>query len=69
MKKFAGLLLLAAMAAVPALAQDKYPVQVVPVGKGPYTFPQGYKTDFSKVQIMVPKDQKAKQAKPPQMPT
>ena len=53
MKKFAGLLLLAAMSAVPALAQDKYPVQVVPVGKGPYTFPQGYKTDFSKVQIMV----------------
>jgi len=53
MKKLAGLLLLAAMASVPALAQDKYPVQVVPVGKGPYTFPQGYKTDFSKVQIMV----------------
>ena len=45
----------AILAAAPAmvLAQDKYPVQVVPVGKGPYDFPNGFRTDFSKVNIMV----------------
>ncbi len=54
MKRIAWLLLgAAALAAIPAVAQDKYPIQVVPVGKGPYTFPPGYKTDFSKVKIMV----------------
>ena len=36
-----------------AWAADQYPIQVVPVGKGPYTFPQGYRTDFNKVQILV----------------
>ena len=36
-----------------AWAADTYPIQVVPVGKGPYTFAPGYKTDFSKVKIMV----------------
>src|ERR1700749_2390834 len=36
-----------------AWAADQYPIQVVPVGKGPYSFPQGYRTDFNKVQIMV----------------
>ncbi len=30
---------------------DNYPVTVVPQGKGPYTFPDGYKTDFSKMQL------------------
>jgi cyclase len=45
----------AVLAAVPAMvwAADTYPIQVVPVGKGPYTFPPGYRTDFSKVKIMV----------------
>jgi cyclase len=36
-----------------AWAADEYPVQVVPPGKGPYTFPPGFRTDFSKVQILV----------------
>ena len=45
----------AVLAAVPAIvwAAETYPVQVVPVGKGPYNFPQGFRTDFSKVKIMV----------------
>ncbi len=45
----------ALLAAAPAIvwAAETYPVQVVPVGKGPYNFPQGYRTDFSKVKIMV----------------
>ena len=30
---------------------DNYPVTVVPQGKGPYTFPEGFRTDYSKVQI------------------
>jgi cyclase len=54
MKKFAWLLLgVAAVLPAIALAQGAYPIQVVPVGKGPYTFPKGFKTDFSKVNIMV----------------
>jgi glyoxylase-like metal-dependent hydrolase (beta-lactamase superfamily II) len=39
--------------ATAAWAADTYPIQVVPVGKGPYSFAPGYKTDFSKVKIMV----------------
>ena len=56
MRKRVWLLLgTAILAATPAsvLAQDKYPIQVVPVGKGPYNFPNGFRTDFSKVNIMV----------------
>lgn len=34
-------------------AQDNYPVTVVPQGKGPYTFPDGYRTDFSKIELKV----------------
>jgi len=30
---------------------DNYPLTLVPQGKGPYTFPDGYRTDYSKVQI------------------
>jgi len=55
-RKSAWLLFAAAILAVtPAmvLAQDKYPIQVVPVGKGPYNFPKGFRTDFSKVDIIV----------------
>ena len=43
----------AALMAVPAMAWAQYPIQVVPVGKGPYSFPPGFRTDFSKVQILV----------------
>jgi hypothetical protein len=30
-----------------------YPITVVPPGKGPYTFPQGYQTPWDKVQMLV----------------
>jgi cyclase len=50
--------LLAGIAAVGILsmgawAAEKYPVQVVPVGKGPYNFPDGYRTPWDKVTIQV----------------
>lgn len=31
----------------------KYPIVLVPTGQGPYTFPDGFKTDYSKVQILL----------------
>src|SRR6476620_8509369 len=31
----------------------QYPITVVPPGKGPYTFPEGYQTPWDKIQIMV----------------
>lgn len=46
----------AAIAIVPALAwaqRPEYPVTIVPPGKGPYTFPEGYQTPWDKIQIMV----------------
>ena len=57
MKKRALLLLgVAAMAAIPAMvwAQEaKYPITVIPPGKGPYTFPQGYQTPWDKIEMLV----------------
>ena len=51
-------LLLAAMAALFAAplmrAQSaQYPQILIPPGKGPYTFPQGYQTPWDKIDIMV----------------
>ena len=56
MKKRALLLVVAAMAGISAMvwAQGaKYPITLIPPGKGPYTFPQGYETPWDKIQIMV----------------
>ena len=50
------LLSMAALVAVcgAILAEDaKYPIIVTPPGTGPFTFPEGYKTDWSKVTISV----------------
>jgi len=33
--------------------EARYPIEVIPPGKGPYTFPQGYQTPWDKIQIMV----------------
>lgn len=47
---------LAAMSVVPAgvHAQERgYPVTVVPPGKGPFQFPQGYRTPWDKIQMLV----------------
>src|SRR5580698_6343227 len=30
-----------------------YPITVIPPGKGPYTFPEGYRTPWDRIQIMV----------------
>jgi cyclase len=58
MKKRALLFLGVAMmtAVLPAMvwAQgETYPIIVVPTGKGPYTFPEGYTTPFDKVEMRV----------------
>jgi cyclase len=47
---------LAAMSVVPAgvSAQERgYPITVVPPGKGPYQFPQGYQTPWDKIEMLV----------------
>jgi glyoxylase-like metal-dependent hydrolase (beta-lactamase superfamily II) len=54
-----GLLSLGALAAMSvfaasAWAQERdYPITVVPPGKGPYEFPQGYQTPWDKIQMLV----------------
>jgi len=38
----------------PVVTQEPgYPIELIPPGKGPFTFPQGYQTPWDKVQIMV----------------
>src|SRR5215469_16556114 len=57
MKKLRYLLLaVATMAAIAASgwAQGtQYPITVIPTGKGPYTFPEGYQTPWDKIEIRV----------------
>jgi glyoxylase-like metal-dependent hydrolase (beta-lactamase superfamily II) len=59
MKKTALVLVVAALAGMSALvwAQGtpgaRYPITVIPPGKGPYTFPAGYETPWDKIQIAV----------------
>jgi cyclase len=53
MKRIAMLLALAAVSAG-AWAQERgYPITVVPPGKGPYEFPQGYQTPWDKIEMLV----------------
>ena len=51
-----GLLLLLTVAAVSASAwaqESGYPITIVPPGKGPYEFPQGYQTPWDKIEMLV----------------
>jgi cyclase len=54
-----GLLLFAAAAALTAISAmawaqgTQYPITVVPIGRGPYAFPEGYQTPWDKIEIMV----------------
>jgi cyclase len=54
-----GLLSLWALAAISGLSGDAsaqeahYPITVVPPGKGPYEFPQGYQTPWDKIEMLV----------------
>jgi cyclase len=42
------------MSAFPTPAQEGgYPIELIPPGKGTYTFPPGYETPWDKIQIMV----------------
>ena len=46
----------AVMTAVSAMAWaqgTQYPVTIIPPGKGPYTFPEGYQTPWDKIDILV----------------
>jgi len=56
-KKLTLLLIgLAALAAVPTSVRTQeagYPIEVIPPGKGPFTFAPGYQTPWDKIQIMV----------------
>ena len=48
--------LVAAMTSLSAMAWaqgTQYPITIIPTGKGPYTFPQGYQTPWEKIEIMV----------------
>src|SRR5579864_594738 len=48
------LILFAAVVMMAGLAQrPEYPITIVPPGKGPYTFPEGYQTPWDKIEIMV----------------
>jgi glyoxylase-like metal-dependent hydrolase (beta-lactamase superfamily II) len=56
--KIRTLLMLAvvAVAAIPSTVQtqeERYPVELIPPAKGPFTFPSGYQTPWDKIQIMV----------------
>jgi cyclase len=56
MNKYGSFLLGVALAASVAmmLAQGaQYPITVVPPGKGPYTFPEGYQTPWDRIEIRV----------------
>jgi cyclase len=51
-----GVLLLWTVAAVFANARAQepgYPITIVPPGKGPYQFPQGYQTPWDKIEMLV----------------
>ena len=46
----------AAMTALSAMAWaqgTQYPITIIPIGRGPYTFPEGYQTPWDKIEIMV----------------
>jgi cyclase len=57
MRKHAlGLLGVAAVAAIPVMVWAQgggYPLELIPPGKGPFTFAPGYQTPWDKIQIMV----------------
>jgi cyclase len=54
-----GMVLLIELAALSVLAASawaqggSYPITLIPPGKGPYDFPQGYQTPWDKIQILV----------------
>ena len=51
-----GMLLLWTVATLSACAwaqEPGYPITIVPPGKGPYEFPQGYQTPWDKIQMLV----------------
>jgi len=48
--------IVAALAFVPAsvrVQEGRYPIEIVPPGKGPFTFPAGYQTPWDRIQIFV----------------
>ena len=48
-----GLAAIAAASGVVGAQRAEYPVTVVPPGKGPYSFPEGYQTPWDRIEIMV----------------
>src|SRR5204863_9667296 len=50
---FLGVAVLAAIPVRMSAQEPGYPIEIVPPGKGPYTFPAGYQTPWEKIQIVV----------------
>jgi glyoxylase-like metal-dependent hydrolase (beta-lactamase superfamily II) len=50
---YSAVLLITALLSSSWAQEEKYPLILIPTGKGPYTFPQGYKTPFDKVEMRV----------------
>src|ERR1700730_13957009 len=48
-----GFLAAVSLLSAAAWGQEKFPVTVVPPGKGPFQFPQGYQTPWDKIQMLV----------------
>ena len=48
-----GIALLALLPAAVSVQQAGYPIEVVPPGKGPFSFPAGYQTPWDRIQIFV----------------
>jgi cyclase len=44
---------IAALSAAAWTQESQYPITLVPPGKGPYTFPEGYQTPWDKIDILV----------------
>ena len=52
----AAITALTAITALSAMARaqgTQYPITLIPIGRGPYTFPEGYQTPWDKIEIMV----------------
>jgi len=49
----AGVLAFAALPAATFMQESGYPIELIPPGKGPFTFPDGYQVPWDRIQIQV----------------
>jgi glyoxylase-like metal-dependent hydrolase (beta-lactamase superfamily II) len=48
-----GVLAVGGASTVARMQEPGYPIELIPPGKGPFTFPDGYQTPWEKIQILV----------------